>query len=426
MTISVEKRFLSLLLVFSIVFLLLPLTPIEAWAAAGETITVDDLTATHTSDGNTAAGVFTFEGNTLTISEKATSSSGCGSTTYTAQTSEVTLRNDTGADIKLKFSGSVTGGGSATIGGNAFSSGMEINLAAGGAVVITVTSAKSADEAKLTLTIERGAVDTVAIKFLAPENGSYTVDDEEITAETTKNNSAAKIYNLVAEPAIGYSFFGWLSKTADAETYVSYTDTYETKFDAPTTIQPIFVKSETAIFAVGSDEFFDLGDAVTAAETASKKVIVLKNHGTLAAGNYTIPSGVTLLIPYDDANTIKKEEPNRLESYSKPTVYKKLTMSEGANLTINGSLNVGGSQTGEYKYNGCVSGPVGSIDMNPGSNIYIENGATLFAWGYITGSGSVEAKNGATVYESFQLMDYRGGSDTSSLAQDKTHGFFPA
>ena len=220
MNISAEKRFLSLLLVFAIVFLLLPLTPIEAWAAAGDTITVDGLIATHTEDGNNAAGVFTFEGNTLTISEKATSSTSCGSTTYTEKTTTVTLKNNTGADIKLKLTGSLNNGGSATIGGASFSSGMEINLAAGGEVAIAVTSAKNANETKLTLTIERSETAQVKTTFLLPENGSYWVDDEEITAETEKNNSAAKIYKLVATPAIGYSFFGWYNE--NTETYVSY------------------------------------------------------------------------------------------------------------------------------------------------------------------------------------------------------------
>ena len=68
MNTSIEKRFLSLLLVFAIVFLLLPLGCIEAWAAEGDTIPVDGLVATLTKDGNNATGEFTCEGNTLTIS----------------------------------------------------------------------------------------------------------------------------------------------------------------------------------------------------------------------------------------------------------------------------------------------------------------------------------------------------------------------
>jgi Na+/alanine symporter len=58
-----------------------------------------------------------------------------------------------------------------------------------------------------------------------------------------------------------------------------------------------------------------------------------------------IPEGVTLLIPYNDAHTCFKDEvaapslesndPRINQTYSTPSVYKKLTVAQGATLTVN-------------------------------------------------------------------------------------------
>ena len=412
------------------VFLLLPLSLIEAFAEVGDSVEVEGLIVEQTEKGN--KGGFTFEGDTLTISEKATSSTSCGNTTYTEKTTTVKLKNNTGADIKLKFTGSLDNGGSATIGGASFSSGMEINLAAGGEAAIAVTSAKNANETKLTLTIERSVADQVKTTFLLPENGSYSVDGEEITAETEKNNSAAKTYELVATPASGYSFFGWYNE--NTETYVSYAATYKTKFDAPAKIKPVFVKSEIAIFGVGSDSYYELDKAINAASSGSTKTIILLNDGTLAAGNYTIPSGVTLLIPYDSANTLCTTKPttkDRENDYGSKDMYyvpeisafRTLTMETGANITVNGAISVSGSQLAGGNYCGSPTGPLGYINMREGSTITVNDGGNLYVWGYICGSGSVTIERGGTIYEDFQVNDWSGGTATTNMLENKERVF---
>ena len=68
------------------------------------------------------------------------------------------------------------------------------------------------------------------------------------------------------------------------------------------------------------------------------------NSGTLTAGEYTIPADVTLLIPFDDANTMYTTEADSVENtitlknYKVPATYRKLTMADGAILTVNGTL----------------------------------------------------------------------------------------
>ena len=59
--------------------------------------------------------------------------------------------------------------------------------------------------------------------------------------------------------------------------------------------------------------------------------------------------------------------------------------------------------------------------MADNSSITVKNGGNLYAWGFISGSGSVLAESGATVYEFYQIADFRGGSASSSMG----HGVFP-
>ena len=149
------------------------------------------------------------------------------------------------------------------------------------------------------------------------------------------------------------------------------------------------------------------------------------NNGTLSAGNYTVPSGVTLLIPFDAANTIYPSAPESVsDAWTKPTAYRTLTMANGANLTVNGNLCVPAkhySTHGSKLSGNSPSGPCGFIKMNDNSNITVNSGGNLYAYGFITGTGKVVAKNGANIYEYFQIMDFRGGSQTS----DMENGVFP-
>ena len=66
------------------------------------------------------------------------------------------------------------------------------------------------------------------------------------------------------------------------------------------------VPSERHYYTVALTNIFDnLNSAINSANASStSKIIVLMNNGTLPAGDYTIPSGVTLLIPFDTANTM--------------------------------------------------------------------------------------------------------------------------
>lgn len=91
-------------------------------------------------------------------------------------------------------------------------------------------------------------------------------------------------------------------------------------------------------------------------------------------------------------------------------------MDEGSQITVYGNISLPAQvSSANSSYTGVISGPCGTIHMKPSSSIVLKDGSNLYCWGFITGTGDIKAESGATVYEEFQICDYRGGSKTSSL-----------
>jgi len=170
------------------------------------------------------------------------------------------------------------------------------------------------------------------------------------------------------------------------------------------------VTEETAL---AQGEVFD-------SETAYVKRILNEENVTTGI-EYIVPDGVTLLIPYDDANTVITDNMGDYVEVSSAakTLYRQLTMPSGSRITVasGAAINVGSrahrQMVGQF-------GPYGAIKMDSGSNITVQAGGTLYAWGYIlhgdNGSGAVTIENGGMVYETLMTMDYPGSaSKTSSL-----------
>ncbi len=190
--------------------------------------------------------------------------------------------------------------------------------------------------------------------------------------------------------------------------------TSEAQIASTPAIQPL-ADAATAVpatFSVGSQTYSDLNDAITAAQSGTDKTIVVATDGSLS-GSYTIPAGVTLLIPFDDANTLYTTSPDVDETVAKQIAYRTLTLDSNTSITVCGAISVGGKLFTSSNSHVCKpTGAYGQIQMNVGSQITVENGGELYAWGYITGSGNVRITSGATVYECFQVTDWRGGSAT--------------
>ena len=185
--------------------------------------------------------------------------------------------------------------------------------------------------------------------------------------------------------------------------------------DCTAAVQADVSADAAATFSVNNTSYADLNAAIDAAMSGRKKTIVVATDGTLS-GNYTIPAGVTLLVPFDDANTLYTTEPGSVKTAAAQSAFRTLTLTDNASITVNGAISVGGKLYTSTSTHVCKpTGAYGQIKMSSGSRITVANGGALYAWGYITGSGNVRITSGATVYECFQVTDWRGGTATSGF-----------
>ena len=196
--------------------------------------------------------------------------------------------------------------------------------------------------------------------------------------------------------------------------------TSEAQIASTPAIQPL-ADAATAVpatFSVGSQTYSDLNDAITAAQSGTDKTIVVATDGSLS-GSYTIPAGVTLLVPFDDANTLYKETPTATRKAAAAKAYRKLVLAADAALTVEDAISVGGQyySAGGSQIGGMV-GNYGHLWLNTGAAITVKSGGALYAWGFVSGNGAVAAESGAKVYEWFQIGDFRGGRATMCMGNN--------
>ncbi len=426
------KRIGAILLTLAMIVTMLPMFTMTASAAGTLTVSDPGIGLSWT-DASNSSGKATWTASGTTITGTATGYKTLGILSRTV-TTKLTIANNYADTRKLSFDYTLSGGGSVSgISGNAYSG----DLAAGGTLVITLTSPSGTSTNTLTITnIQLVGNSNVTATFLAPENGSYTVNGTAVTTETSYTKAPAESsYALVATANSGYAFYGWYNETA--ATYLSYDATTTLPVGANATIKPVFVAGNPAHFSVGGQRFYDLSEAVAAAQAGSDKKIVVIKDGTVT-GSHTIPSGITLLVPYDDANTtygsaapsglLAKRSPactsssgNQVDWVS-PTRYRTLTLGADAHITVNGVIEVGGRHAAgggtKGMYAGSPTGALGFVNMLAGSHIDLNSGSTLYCWGYIYGDGTITAKNGSSIYENFQMQDFRGGDKSTQLAED--------
>ncbi len=405
------------LLVFAMIMSMLPMTVFAENVNTG----VTGLTA-----DSSGLASWSYSDGTIVGSVKASSSESCGSTTYTAQTGTLTFTNNSGSKAQLSFDYSLElNGGSATVDGTAVTAGAGFSktLAAGETIAVTITSPKADATTSITISnLKLTAEQNVSITFKAPSHGSYTVNEAVITTQMTLNVMTTDTVTLAATPASGYKFFGWYSETTG--NYFSTTATLSTSFASNQTVYPVFISGTTPVFQVGTKVFTELNDATSYAQSSGIEKIVLISDGTLPAGNYSIPSGKTLLIPYKSDYAVVTN--NNLASHKvtnivTATPYKTLTLAANAKVTVQGSVSVA---SGVHQSSTGQTGPYGCIQLNANSDISFESGSNLYAFGYIKGTGTVSVKSGAKVYENLFIADYPGSASTvADLATAKVFPF---
>lgn len=410
---STLKRFLSLVLCMCMVMALLPNVTMTAFAATSGTVTGladENIGLSFEGDADDA-----WSANGTSIIGAATSKGGtCGDTSYK---STLTITNKKSTTATLSFDYSIEqNSGKIQVDGAGVSSGASFTkeLAANESVKVYIQSGSTSAATKITLTNVVLVSDVNATATFVPaENGTYTVDGKLITEEYSNTQSSMTAYQVVATPADGYQFMGWYD--VSNEKYISTSAKAALNIENDCTITARFASKTAALFETGGQRFDDLGDAVSYAQANSQSKITLATDGSIS-GTYTIPAGITLLIPFDEAGTLYTDAPAAIRTAPASKPFRTLTMSDGASITVNGAISLGGRY---YAAGGSEQGrPVGDygyIKMADNSSITVKNGGNLYAWGFISGSGSVLAESGATVYEFYQIADFRGGSASSNM-----------
>ena len=414
----IADNFISLILIAAMVFSAAALLPQEVFADSYVLeIGIEGLTATYDEESWTASGT------AIAGSATGNDEDDCGAAG--SLTTTLNLKNTSGERVMLSFDYgelSLAAGGSVVIDGRSVTSSGSFakNLDIDESIDITIVSG---DPGNLTSSVHLTNVSLVVDRFVetvflpAAGCGSYTVNGTPVGEEgLVGRQDSTESYVLAASPDSGYKFMGWYSETKGR--YLSSASPYTAYFDSDQKIYPVFVGENVPVWQAGSLWTAELSEALSFAQENSVPAVTLLSGGTLAAGSYTVPAGVTLLVPCDSIGTVSAGQPaiyDGIAAFS-PYPFRTLTLADGAELTVRGDLNING-KINSYNsgYSGVTSGVYGYVIMKKGSHIRLKSGAHLYCWGYISGDGTIKAESGSFVYEPFQIADLRGGSATQDM-----------
>lgn len=246
--------------------------------------------------------------------------------------------------------------------------------------------------------------------FATDTSAKLTVNYDEACGDVTGAGSyeAGTAVTLTAQPKEGCQFYGWVDA---AGTFLSDRPEYEVSVNNDMTIHAKFASEGAYVARRGSTFYTSLTKALT--DNKRSDIFLLKD--TTLAEDAEIPSDVTLYIPYEEHYTTDYKnggvsDDNKITA----TPFRLLTVNSGVTLTVNGTLRLGAEMGKETLcYQGHNNGAYGGV-INEGT---IAVNGTLDSWGLITGSGTVTAVGGGTVYEPFIVCDFAGGNNLQKLYQ---------
>lgn len=273
---------------------------------------------------------------------------------------------------------------------------------------------------------DAGGADLAAIKNIRWYSGEKTVTlgvsaSEGGTLSGTLGGSdlaygentvrATDVVTLNASAKSGWEFLCYADENGDRVWHEpQYTFTvYDSVF-----LTAVFIRAGQYDASIGDRTYEKLSDALAAAK-AGDTVYVLRNCALDASSE--IKKGVVLVVPcmtYDKGYMDNGYNPDRLTGGNEATngtLYRTLTVPEGVQLTVNGTLLVNAvtSRVGGGIPNGYgISGGYGKIALE--GTIDVKAGALLDASGRIEGEGTVTLENGAKMYETYSIDHWRGGT----------------
>lgn len=371
-------------------------------------------------DSSTAA----YTNGTISFGVHTTWSDGTCGPKYKTYEGTLTFTNSSEEEKILYFEYRVNGKGTAAINNTAvegvgvFSSIID----PGETVQIKLNSYKSKDgteTAEIFNIFEASTNETQTITLSDNEFGTISLNGNMIDEETTINTDYETGITVSAVPNSGYSFIAWIDENNKIlSTHPS--DTLHLISNA--TVYAVFASTNDPYYRVGNTAFDNFQSASYAAQNGADKIMILIKSGVFPAGNYTIPNGVTFLIPFSDAYNCYTTNPLVIYNvYDAPSAYVTLTLEDGANIIVDEGAAISvSSQLSAYKQNAdsknsTPTGKHGRIHLTEGSSISINDGGCLYCYGYISGQGTVEALPGAEVWESLQILSWRGGTASTSM-----------
>lgn len=386
-------------------------------------------------------------------------------TNWIPRTGKLVIKNISSADITLRFdwskadtnAGSSSGGSVSVAGNSSQTATFNGTLKSQETITVTVTSPNprntETDTAPTTtITLENFAVADAAdtsITLQSSKDGYYTVSTADSKETTVAAGAADTVYSFTSTDGIkmsasaneGKEFYMWVD-----DNNVPYSTHAEVTLYPGNgqKIKPVFVNSGELVpnFLVTNNmakEYFiyweDAMQRVAANASASDKAVLLNANYELPADvsghtgtyvisdgsgtTYSLPDGVTLVVPddtkstaYDTVKNLKNTEPGRSKAFRTLTVPEQvsLTVPATSKLVVNA---VQGAKNGASSM-GRIIGDYGQMEVKGTVDIY----GTLYARGFVTGSGEVTAKSGSNIYQLMQIQDWRGGSATLNLYND--------
>ena len=307
------------------------------------------------------------------------------------------------------------------------------SLAADASITFKFTAASSLETGTITATdiVREDVTVNVTVNPADSTMGSIKCNGTDVAVQTVNSVSTNDTITLTATAKSGYAFMCW--QDGDGKS-LSTSATFASTFSQSITITPVFRVATSAAYSTGGCVYAFLDEAVEQAQGGDGKVVVITS-GTLALKQsntqYTIPSDVTVLVPYSANDEIwtPEDKTKAITSTSGKisTAYCTWTIPSGFQLTVEGTLIVNAVQGhSSTPYMGSIVGKYGLLKMaSDTSKIIVASGGTLHARGLIQGSGEIEARSGATVYQFLEIADFRGGRYTSTVATHSKKKTFP-
>ena len=277
------------------------------------------------------------------------------------------------------------------------------------------------------VTVQRGAdakgTVTSAIGEQRNENKTESVSYDVAIGSTLE---------LSATPSDGEEFYGWSVNGALVSTEPTISLFVEGQMNVVAWMAPANFYTARA-----EGQFFKtIEEAVDGAENGTVYVI----QDTTIRESFTIPTGVTLLIPYNEANGFmeagKEGTAENKISWLNPKyqdAYRTVTVAEGCKITVEGTLRVGAvvNYLKGQGYQGHTSGAYAELILKTGSSIQVASGGVMDVYGRVwggedakkSGMGTIDVAEGGKLYEPFLILDYTGGTNAFGAFMDGTTPF---